>query len=334
MSLAAVATSKTVLYTILEFLIPLLLPRALDRDDACHAALELLSDHHPATREEVRLAAEIIAFGMQALSALRDATAPGIPISRVMRLRSSACALRRSEHAAQRQLDALQRAHQAAEPTQERAIAAALKNASAYFAGAYTKAREMGDAESAELQAASPPAMPEHPAANPQIHSVKCPAPASGSRSPSPLSPSAPAPHAPASGSPASGSASPRAPAPHAPSPGSPSFGSPASGSPAPNDASLRTPDPHTPARHPQAARPIPPHVLYPQAARPTPAHAASAMPPLRGRIDAALLRMNEELSQIGPDPSDTKESAADFLAALGNALFNGAPEAPIAPAA
>jgi hypothetical protein len=57
-------------------------------------------------------------------------------------------------------------------------------------------------------------------------------------------------------------------------------------------------------------------------------------MPPLRGRIDAALLRMNEELSQIGPDPSDTKESAADFLAALGNALFNGAPEAPIAPAA
>ncbi len=188
MSLAAVVTSKTVLYTILEFLIPLLLPRAIDRDDACHAALELLSDHHPATREEVRLAAEIIGFSMQALSALRDAAEPGIPISRVMRLRSSACALRRSEHAAQRQLDALQRAHQSAEPTQERAIAAALKNASACSLCLHRQ--EMGDAQSAEPQAAPLTAEPERAAVEPPVQSAKMPAPSPGSPSFGSASPS------------------------------------------------------------------------------------------------------------------------------------------------
>src|SRR5579871_3329077 len=104
MSLAAVATSNTVLDTVLDFLIPLILSSAIDRDAARQAALDLLSDHHPATREELRLAGEIVGFSLQALAALRDAAEPGIPISRAMRLRASACALRRGEQAAQRKL--------------------------------------------------------------------------------------------------------------------------------------------------------------------------------------------------------------------------------------
>jgi hypothetical protein len=193
MSLAAVVTSKTVLQTILDFLVPLILPSAIDRDAACNAALDLLSDHRPATREELRLAAEIIAFSLQALSALRDAAEPGIPISRAMRLRASACTLRRGEQAAQRKLDALQRANREEAPTQERVIAAALKNASAYFADAYTQAREMGDAQSAE----PPAAAAERPTTKPQVQPTQTPAPVPGAPTVSAATPRSPAPHTP-----------------------------------------------------------------------------------------------------------------------------------------
>ena len=171
MSLAAVATSQTVLDTILDSLVPLLLPVARDRDDATQSARDLLSDHHPATREELRLAAEIVGFSLQALAALRDAAQPDIAMSRAMRLRASACALRRAEQAAQRKLDALQQVLRPAEPIQERAIAVAAENAKPRFEGAYAKARAIGDALSTWVSVAPPPAIPS--AANPSA--VKLP---------------------------------------------------------------------------------------------------------------------------------------------------------------
>jgi len=101
---------RAIVNTILAPLIPLLLPGAFGNvEEAQAAAVEMLLEYCPGTREELRLAGEVIGFGLQVLDALREAAEPGMPHVMVLRLRASATAMRRSEHAARRELEVLQR---------------------------------------------------------------------------------------------------------------------------------------------------------------------------------------------------------------------------------
>src|SRR4051812_18493287 len=100
-----------VVNAVMDLLFPLLMTAARgNAADARQAALEMVAEHRPATREEYRLAGEIIAFSFQALYALRAASMPGIPNGAHLKLLNTANGLRRTEAAAQRKLDALQRA--------------------------------------------------------------------------------------------------------------------------------------------------------------------------------------------------------------------------------
>ncbi len=111
MSPLPAAFSRTVLDAVLDLLIPLLLTAAGgDIAMARDAALELLDDYRPATREELGLAAEIVSFRFKALGALRDSSLPGTSNGAMLDLLKTASALRRNESTAQRKLDALQRA--------------------------------------------------------------------------------------------------------------------------------------------------------------------------------------------------------------------------------
>jgi len=88
---------------------------------ARHAALQMLGAYQPETEAELRLAANIIGFGLQALEALAQASTPDLSITRVLRLRGSAVSLNREATKAQRGLDQLQKArrqHMPAQPIQ------------------------------------------------------------------------------------------------------------------------------------------------------------------------------------------------------------------------
>jgi hypothetical protein len=110
------AITSAILDTVLALLAPFFLAATNgDLAAARVAAGQMLADYNAETREELRLAAEVISFGFQALEALSQAAAPDLPINRVMRLRGSAVSLNRSAQQNQRKLDQLQRARKAAE---------------------------------------------------------------------------------------------------------------------------------------------------------------------------------------------------------------------------
>jgi len=83
---------------------------------ARHAAVHMLAAYHPETTDELRLAANIIAFSFQALEALAQAATPGMSLTRILRLRGGAVTLDRESAKAERRLAQLQAARQDAIP--------------------------------------------------------------------------------------------------------------------------------------------------------------------------------------------------------------------------
>lgn len=113
MSLPA-AIAPAILDTILGRLACLFLTGAGgDKATARQAALQMLGAFNVETAEQLRLAADIISFGLHALEALSQAADPELSLNRVLRLRGSAVSLSREAHKSQRKLDQLQRARQA-----------------------------------------------------------------------------------------------------------------------------------------------------------------------------------------------------------------------------
>ena len=74
------------------------------------AARQMLAAYHPATPDELHLAAEIISFSAHALEALGQAASPDLSLNQKLRLRGSAVSLSRESHKSQRKLDQLQKA--------------------------------------------------------------------------------------------------------------------------------------------------------------------------------------------------------------------------------
>ena len=110
--------ASAILDTVLDRVALLLLSGAAgDLTAARHAAAQMLAAHDAQTEEEVRLAGEIISFGLHALQALGQAADPGLSLNHILRFRSSAVSLSRESHKFQRQLDRLQRARQASAQT-------------------------------------------------------------------------------------------------------------------------------------------------------------------------------------------------------------------------
>lgn len=104
------AITPAILDTILARLALLFLAGADgDLPTARHAASRMLAAYHAETPDELRLAAEIISFGLHALEALGQASAEGLALNRILRLRGSAVSLSRESHKAQGKLDQLQR---------------------------------------------------------------------------------------------------------------------------------------------------------------------------------------------------------------------------------
>jgi hypothetical protein len=100
-----------ILETVLARLAPLFLTGAAnDMTAAREAASQMLADYHPQTEDELRLAASIVGFSFHALEALGQSATPGMPLTKILRLRGSAVSLSRESHKAQRRLDQLQKA--------------------------------------------------------------------------------------------------------------------------------------------------------------------------------------------------------------------------------
>ena len=96
------------LQTILHQIAQLLLEGAGgDMDAARHAAAATLSAYDPQTEAELRLAARIIGFSLQAGEALAQAADPEMPLARVLRLRTGAVSLSREAEKAERRLEKL-----------------------------------------------------------------------------------------------------------------------------------------------------------------------------------------------------------------------------------
>ncbi len=96
------------LQTILHQIAQLLLEGAGgDMDTARHAAAATLSAYDPQTEAELRLAARIIGFSLQAGEALAQAADPDMPLTRVLRLRTGAVSLSREAEKAERRLEKL-----------------------------------------------------------------------------------------------------------------------------------------------------------------------------------------------------------------------------------
>ncbi|WP_428493391.1 hypothetical protein [Rhodopila sp.] len=97
--------------TILSRIAPLFLIGAANNPEAArHAAAHMLDAYHPETTEELRLAANIVAFGFQSLEALAQAATPDMSLTRILRLRGSAVTLSRESAKAERRLAELQTA--------------------------------------------------------------------------------------------------------------------------------------------------------------------------------------------------------------------------------
>src|SRR6185437_2151128 len=99
--------------TILHQVALLLLQGAGGDMEAAHrAAAAALSAYDPRTEAELRLAARIISFSLQAIEALAQAADPEIPLTRVLRLRTGAVSLSREAEKAERRLEQLREARQ------------------------------------------------------------------------------------------------------------------------------------------------------------------------------------------------------------------------------
>ena len=110
MSLPSTIPAAT-LETILNRLASLLLDGAKgDIQAARDAASQSLAGYHPQTEDELRVAANIICFSLHALEALAQASEPGMPITRILRLRGSAVSLNRESAKAERRLEQLRKA--------------------------------------------------------------------------------------------------------------------------------------------------------------------------------------------------------------------------------
>jgi hypothetical protein len=115
----ATTLPAAILDTILIHLATLFLTGAAgDPIAARHAAAQMLAAYHPNTEEELRLAANVISFSFHALEALGQATAPDLPLTRVLRLRGSAVSLSREAAKAERRLTQLQNFPQQALPAE------------------------------------------------------------------------------------------------------------------------------------------------------------------------------------------------------------------------
>jgi hypothetical protein len=106
----AAAITPAILDTILARLALLFLTGADgDLPTARHAASRMLAAYHAETPDELRLAAEVISFGLHALEALGQAASEDLALNRIIRPCGSAVSLSRESHKAQRKLDQLQR---------------------------------------------------------------------------------------------------------------------------------------------------------------------------------------------------------------------------------
>ena len=106
--------------TVLNRLAALFLTGAAGDPNAARlAAAEMLAAYNPRTGVELRLAANIVAFGFQSLEALAQAAAPDMPLTRILRLRGGAVTLSRESAKAERRLAELQQARQDAAATTE-----------------------------------------------------------------------------------------------------------------------------------------------------------------------------------------------------------------------
>jgi hypothetical protein len=83
-----------------------------DMAAARHAASCMLAAYHPESEAELCLAANIVGFSFHAIEALGQAAAPDIPLTRILRLRSSAVSLSRESAKAERRLAQLRNARQ------------------------------------------------------------------------------------------------------------------------------------------------------------------------------------------------------------------------------
>jgi hypothetical protein len=115
----ATTLPAAILETILSRLALLFLSGAAgDMTAARQAAIHMLAEHHPETEDELRLAANIVSFGYHALEALGQASDPGMPLARVLRLRSGAVALNRESDKARHRLGQIQQARREAASAQ------------------------------------------------------------------------------------------------------------------------------------------------------------------------------------------------------------------------
>ena len=115
----------TAIYAVLDILVPMLEPFSADPDDAHRTAVRMIAEYQPFTSEELGLAAEIIAFRRRLLMLMRDASLPGTEEKACHAMTKLAIGLRRSESAAQRKLDSLQRVRRQAMRKQHEAEMAA-----------------------------------------------------------------------------------------------------------------------------------------------------------------------------------------------------------------
>jgi hypothetical protein len=105
-----------ILDTILSYLTTLFLPgTAGDFTAARRAAGQMLAAYQPRTEDELRLAAAIVSFSLQALDSLSQAASPDLPLTKILRLRGSAVSLSRESDKAQRRLEHLQQTHRQTE---------------------------------------------------------------------------------------------------------------------------------------------------------------------------------------------------------------------------
>jgi hypothetical protein len=99
------------LQTILHQIALLLLEGAGgDMEAARQAAALTLGSYDPRTETELRLAARVISFSLQAGEALAQAADPEMPLNRVLRLRTGAVSLTREAEKAERRLEKLREA--------------------------------------------------------------------------------------------------------------------------------------------------------------------------------------------------------------------------------
>jgi hypothetical protein len=97
---------EALLQTILHQIATLLLQGAGgDMEAARHAAAATLSTYDPQTEAELRLAARVVSFSLQAGEALAQAADPDMPLTRVLRLRTGAVSLSREAGKAERHLE-------------------------------------------------------------------------------------------------------------------------------------------------------------------------------------------------------------------------------------